>query len=293
MQQSEAKNTLAFFCVQSNIGRMQHFCGKDRAAVLLFQAQRETSWGSFEQAGLPTSQVVDVENRRSRCIHGLTPTARGDPGAAEGSVSLGFILHHAPGSGGCTHLDDIDVGVGEVDVQQPWERDPPAQHTCGSGQPGQHGVSLPPPPHNPGQHKASCPRAQRRVLGFAAPHWWGAAGVWGGRFVMCARRPTKRCHRSEPGPAEPSHCHHHTQPRSMQCTEMCAVAALTQMSARMRHQSSLTVQCRQESDIENLVNEHLQQRDLQQGEGPSELCSCGQRGLTLSLGLWGCSCCPT
>lgn len=63
------------------------------------------------------------------------------------------------------------------------------------------------------------------------------------------------------------------------------MGALTQMSAWMRHQSSLTVQCRQESDIENLVNEHLQQRDLQQGEGSSELCPCGQRGLTPSLGL--------
>lgn len=109
---------------------------------------------------------------------------------------------------------------------------------------------------------------------------------------MCARRPTKRCHRSEPGPAEPSHRHHRTQPTSMQCTEMHAVAALTQMSARMRHQSSLTVQCRQESDIENLVNEHLQQRDLQQGEGPSELCSRGQCSLTLSLGLWGAPATP-
>lgn len=149
---------------------------------LLFCSSRhsEMSWGSFEQAGLPTSRVVDVENRRSRCSRGLTPTARGDPGAAEGSVSLGFILHHALGSGGCTHLNDIDVGVGEVDVQQPRERDPPAQHACGSGQPGQQDVSLPPHPCTPGQHEASCPGAQHRVLGFAAPTGGGQQGFGGG-----------------------------------------------------------------------------------------------------------------
>lgn len=32
----------------------------------------------------------------------------------------------------CAHLDDVDVSVGEVDVQQAWEWHPMAQHSCGT-----------------------------------------------------------------------------------------------------------------------------------------------------------------